>query len=284
MRLLKLLFLAFVVVFTVSTSPAVNAKEVTTLTILNQLTQLEEKPRSGYNREDFAHWLDSDNNGCSTREEILITESQTKETSCKKLKGPWYSIYDDKTLSDPRKLEIDHVVALAEAWDSGAATWSKAQKASFANDLSPYSLQAVTTTINRFKSDKDFGEYKPRTSKAKCFLANAVVITKWRWDLSVDKKEFDSLKTTLKSCPSQPLNGIVKFKDEPVSNTNQNLEIKTGIKPTGLTCPEQYPVKGNISSSKIYHLPNSPYYTKTIPELCFNNYLSAEKAGFRVGK
>jgi hypothetical protein len=251
---------------------------------MSQLTQLEEKPRTGYNREDFTHWLDNDKNGCSTREEVLVIESLTKETSCKELKGPWYSIYDNTTVSDFRKIEIDHVVALAEAWDSGAATWTKTTKASFANDLSPYSLQAVTTTINRFKSDKDFAEYKPRTLKAKCFLANAVVITKWRWDLSVDKKEFDSLKTTLKSCPPQPLNGILKFKDEPLSSTTQNLEIKMGIKPVGFTCPDLYPVKGNISSSKIYHLPNSPYYAKTKPELCFNNYLSAEKAGFRVGK
>ncbi len=284
MKLLRLYLFAQVTALFISYTTAVNATEITTLNLVTRLAQIEETPRSGYNREDFSHWLDADKNGCSTREEILVTESLTKETNCKELKGPWYSIYDDKTISDFRKLEIDHVVALAEAWDSGAASWSKTKKSAFANDLSPYSLQAVSTTINRFKSDKDFAEYKPRTSKAKCFLAHAVVITKWRWDLSVDKKEYDSLKTTLTSCPPEPLKDIKKYKDEPVSPSTSNLEIKTGIKPIGSICPDQYPVKGNISTSKIYHLPNSPYYAKTKPELCFNNYLSAEKAGFRVGK
>lgn len=284
MKRLKLPLLLLVTTLTISQTQAVYAGGVTTLSLLNNLTQIEETPRTGYIREDFQHWLDTDNNGCSTREEVLVIESLTKESSCKELKGPWYSVYDNITVSDYRKLEIDHVVALAEAWDSGAKAWSKTKKASFANDLSPYSLQAVTTTVNRFKSDKDFAEYKPRTTKAKCFLANAVIITKWRWDLTVDKKEMDSLKATIKTCPEQIVTDIIKFKDEPLNTNTVNLEIKSGVKPTGSSCPQQYPVKGNISTSKIYHIPGSPYYAKTKPELCFNNYLSAEKAGFRVGK
>jgi hypothetical protein len=80
--------------------------------------------QSGYERERFGYPADQDGDGCDTRAEVLIRESSTRAQvdpiGCTVVAGDWYSPYDDRTWTDPAELEIDHVVALKEAHDSGA--------------------------------------------------------------------------------------------------------------------------------------------------------------------
>jgi hypothetical protein len=87
--------------------------------VLAGLRVAPEGPRSGYNRDLFNHWVDADHDGCDTREEVLRAESrsqaQVDPVGCKVLAGDWYSLYDGLTFTDPTELDIDHVVALAEA-------------------------------------------------------------------------------------------------------------------------------------------------------------------------
>jgi hypothetical protein len=73
--------------------------------------------------------------------------------------GSWRSLYDGATWSDPADVDIDHVVALAEAWTSGAASWTPGQREAFANDLNfGESLRAVTDNVNSSKGARDPAE------------------------------------------------------------------------------------------------------------------------------
>jgi hypothetical protein len=104
--------------------------------------------REGYKRSSFNHWVDADRNGCDTRREVLVAEALDPPQigpGCELSGGRWYSYYDDKVVYSADDLHIDHVVALAEAFDSGASAWSAAQREQYANYLDrPEHLIAVT--------------------------------------------------------------------------------------------------------------------------------------------
>jgi hypothetical protein len=157
---------------------------------------------SGYNRSLFKHWIDANNNGCDTREEVLIAESLSKPQidayGCKVIEGDWRSPYDNVVHTNPSGLDIDHMVPLKEAWDSGAWAWSSAQRQSFANDLSdPRSLIAVTAGQNRSKSDKDPSNWIPPQSSYRCIYLSEWVAIKSHWKLSMDQSEFGRIKNLL---------------------------------------------------------------------------------------
>ncbi|WP_316246891.1 DUF1524 domain-containing protein [Microbispora triticiradicis] len=104
--------------------------------------------RTGYKRASFRHWIDADHDGCSTRAEVLIDEALSPPDigpGCVLAGGTWHSYYDDQLIDNASELDADHLVPLAEAWDSGAHAWSPAQREAYANDLDePYHLVAVT--------------------------------------------------------------------------------------------------------------------------------------------
>ncbi|MGH9042481.1 MAG: HNH endonuclease family protein [Acidimicrobiia bacterium] len=172
---------------------------------VEQLRIAPEGPRSGYQRTLFPHWVDADGDGCNTREEVLVAEStvpaETDPARCTVLSGRWVSTYDGVTTDDPAGLQIDHVVALAEAWDSGAAGWDTTRRRAFANDLGePAALIAVTGAANSAKSDRDPAEWRPPRPEAACDFARAWVTVKLRWDLSADEAEAGALRDMLASC------------------------------------------------------------------------------------
>ncbi|MEY2966404.1 MAG: hypothetical protein RLY50_454, partial [Actinomycetota bacterium] len=125
---------------------------------------------------------------------MLIAESlsraQVDPFGCKVIEGDWYSPYDGLTHTDPAELDIDHVVPLKEAWDSGAHSWSAARRRAFANDLSdPRSLIAVTSAVNRSKGDKDPSNWLPPNRADWCRYIADWVAVKARWGLTMDKSE-----------------------------------------------------------------------------------------------
>lgn len=158
--------------------------------------------RTGYVRDKFRHWIDADDDGCDARDEVLIAESKSAVTvgaSCRLTGGEWVSAYDDVRVSDPRDLDIDHMVPLAEAWDSGARTWTAAQRQAFANDLGdPRSLIAVTASSNRSKSDQDPSTWLPEVHV--CQYVRNWIAVKVRWRLSVDQAEKAALRSALAPC------------------------------------------------------------------------------------
>ena len=166
--------------------------------------RVEPEDRSGYNRDLFEHWIDADGNGCDTRREVLIQESLTAVTvgaGCDISGGTWTSLYDGFTSSDPSDFDIDHMVPLAEAWDSGAGIWSDSRRRDFANDLSSsYSLIAVSSSSNRSKSDGDPADWLPPDSTYVCEYVQQWVSVKQQWDLSVDEVEARTLDEVLARC------------------------------------------------------------------------------------
>ena len=160
--------------------------------------------REGYQRTGFKHWVDADRDGCSTRAEVLIEESRvqpTIEPGCKVTAGQWYSFYDGVTVTTPGGLDIDHMVPLAEAWDSGASTWTPERREAYANDLdAATSLVAVTARTNRSKADQDPADWLPPLLDARCTYAADWVATKLRWKLSVDDRERAALAEIAAGC------------------------------------------------------------------------------------
>ena len=164
---------------------------------------------AGYDRALFPHWLDVDGDGCSAREQVLKRDSvslpQVDPIDCFVYAGDWVSRYDGVRLGDRSAVDIDHVVALKEAWDSGAWSWSAAMRLAFANDTSDSrSLVAVSASSNRNKSDKDPSNWLPPRKAAVCgYLADWVAI-KARWRLSMDVSEHGRIRNVLtRSCRGQ---------------------------------------------------------------------------------
>ena len=136
-----------------------------------------------------------------------LTPAQVDAGGCAVIAGDWYSRYDGITWSDPAELEIDHVVALKEAWDSGAWAWDDARLTAFGNDVDDVrSLVAVTGAENQAKSDKDPSNWIPSNPDAVCtYLADWTSI-KARWGLSMDESEHGRIRNLLTDrCPGQTI-------------------------------------------------------------------------------
>ncbi|MCX6515628.1 MAG: DUF1524 domain-containing protein [Actinobacteria bacterium] len=179
----------------------------TALSVLATIT-VQNEYKTGYSRSLFKHWIDANGNGCDTREEVLIVESQSKAQvdayGCKVIEGDWLSPYDNVMHTNPSELDIDHMIPLKEAWDSGAWNWTSAQRQTFANDLSdPRALIAVTAGQNRSKSDNDPTNWIPAQKSYICTYLSEWVAIKARWNLSMDQSEFGRIKNLLTaSCAS----------------------------------------------------------------------------------
>ncbi|MET8021181.1 HNH endonuclease family protein [Streptomyces decoyicus] len=171
--------------------------------------------RTGYERDKFHLWIDADHDGCDTRKEVLIAEAVKKPRegkNCRLTGGTWRSYYDDKTVADARKLDIDHVVPLAEAWDSGASKWTPERREQYANDLgADRSLVAVSLGPNRTKGDKDPAEWMPPAKDATCMYATDWVTAKLRWKLTTDHAEAKALDRIAANC----LDSRVKYTPAP---------------------------------------------------------------------
>jgi hypothetical protein len=164
----------------------------------------DELSLAGYSRDLFDHWQTVEG-GCSVRERVLIDESrspaQVDPFGCAVVAGDWFSIYDGIEIQDPSELDIDHVVALAEAWRSGAATWDERRRTAFANDLTdPRTLVAVSASSNRSKSDRDPSEWRPPRREAWCAYASDWIAIKVRWQLTADPAEARALEDMLAAC------------------------------------------------------------------------------------
>ena len=160
--------------------------------------------RTGYDRDLFRHWVDADGDGCDTREEVLLEESLTPTqttTGCRVTSGSWSSAFDGVTTRDPSSFDVDHMVPLAEAWDSGAREWSAATRQAFANDLGyAGSLIAVSASSNRSKGDRDPAEWLPPSISYRCTYVTTWIAVKYRWSLSVDPVERTALQSAVTSC------------------------------------------------------------------------------------
>ncbi|MEU3298158.1 HNH endonuclease family protein [Streptomyces longwoodensis] len=182
-----------------------------TLPVREALTQIPvaDEERTGYERSAFKHWVDADRDGCSTRAEVLEAEAviaPEQGPRCTLSGGQWYSPYDDRYIQGPTGLDIDHLVPLAEAWDSGASTWTPAQREAYANDLGDdRALIAVSAASNRSKADQDPTTWMPPAAGYRCQYATDWITDKLRWRLTADEAEAAALADVLNSCSNVPV-------------------------------------------------------------------------------
>lgn len=167
---------------------------------LSQLTVATEN-RTGYSRDKFPTWI-TISGTCNTREWILKRDGTNvvSDSACTATSGSWYSPYDGATWTSSSDVDIDHLVPLAEAWDSGASKWTTAQRQSFANDVTRPQLLAVTDNVNQAKGDQDPSTWVPSRSAYVCTYVRAWVQVKYYYDLSVDSAEKSALQKYLASC------------------------------------------------------------------------------------
>jgi hypothetical protein len=167
---------------------------------LSDMTATPETHASTYDRGLFPTWITIAGT-CDTREYVLKRDgtSVVTDSSCKATSGHWTSAYDGVTTTDPSTFDIDHLVPLAEAWDSGAWAWTTAQRQALANDVTRPQLIAVSAHSNRSKGDGDPAEWLPQSSY-RCTYARAWVQVKHYYGLSVDSAEKSALTSVLSGC------------------------------------------------------------------------------------
>ena len=147
-----------------------------------------------YNRKLYGGWIDQDGDCQNTRHEVLIAESTVPVTldakGCRVVSGRWQDPYTGRVFTDPRRLDIDHFIPLAEVHRSGGHAWTPAQRRQYANDLShPDTLIAVSASANRSKGDRDPVHWLPPNRAYRCGYLKAWVDLKRHWGLAADPVE-----------------------------------------------------------------------------------------------
>jgi len=172
----------------------------TARTYLASLTVATEN-RTGYSRDLFPTWI-TISGTCNTREYILKRDGSNvvTDSACAATSGSWYSPYDGATWTAASDVDIDHLVPLAEAWDSGASAWTTARRQSFANDVTRPQLLAVTDNVNQSKGDQDPATWMPSVTSYRCTYVRAWVQVKYYYGLSVDSAEKTALTNYLANC------------------------------------------------------------------------------------
>ncbi|MFI2736611.1 HNH endonuclease family protein [Streptomyces sp. NPDC018711] len=182
------------------------ASDVPLFQALAWVEEAPEGPRDGYSRTQFKHWNKGLNptDGCDTRKEVILSEALERPAigaKCALTGGRWWSEYDQVWITSASSLDVDHMVPLAEAWDSGAAAWTAERREAYANDQgAPNSLIAVSGSSNRSKADKDPADWLPVPAD-RCKYTADWVADKLRWRLTADAAERDTLIRLAEDCP-----------------------------------------------------------------------------------
>jgi hypothetical protein len=207
----------FITMSTLSTLPASGATQSggsrLAVTVMKTLVIKGRAPKTGYSRAQFgAAWADVDHNGCDTRNDILhrdLTQVVYRTGTCIVLSGVLHDPYTGKTINFRRgvntspAVQIDHVVALSDAWQKGAFAWTVSKRTAFAND--PVELLAVDGPINGQKSDSDAASWLPPSRAFRCSFVSRQIAVKSKYGVWVTSAEEAAFSRILASCPKQIL-------------------------------------------------------------------------------
>jgi len=188
------------------------AAGVSAAAVLATLAVKGRAPSTGYDRDQFgAQWADVDRNGCDTRNDVLARDL-TGETfkagtqDCVVATGTLADPYTATTIEfvkgDASSVDIDHVVALGNSWQTGAFAWDDARRTAFAND--PLNLLAVDYSANRQKGDGDAATWLPGRGYRCAYVARQVAV-KAAYGLWVTQAEHDAIARVLDACPGEPV-------------------------------------------------------------------------------
>jgi hypothetical protein len=156
-----------------------------------------------YSRDEFGTgWTDPDHNGCDARQDAIraATTNRTTTGPCKITRADIHDRYTGRTYpgANPSAFDIDHVVALHDAWNSGAASWTRARRVAFAND--PADVVLTTASANRSKGDQDPSEWAPASHDGACFYVRTYRAIKLRWRLHTTPAQRSAIRRTLATC------------------------------------------------------------------------------------
>ena len=191
-------------------SNAVGEKAVT---VLETLAVKGRAAKTGYSRAQFGQaWADVNRNGCDTRNDILkrdltntVFKSGTRD--CKVIGGTLLDPYSGKSInfvvSSSPIIDIDHVVALSNAWQTGAFGLSVEVRTALAND--PLNLLAVDAKLNRQKGDGDAATWLPPLKSYRCEYVARQIAVKAKYKLWVTSPEKNQMVSILSKCPDQVL-------------------------------------------------------------------------------
>ncbi|SEI91806.1 GmrSD restriction endonuclease domain-containing protein [Demequina mangrovi] len=201
-----------------ATATADDAGDGTARAALLDLAVKRVASSDGYSREQFGPaWFDVDDNGCDTRNDMLALRltAVVKDGSCTVLEGVLDDPFTGTEIRFERggasEIDIDHLVALSAAWQTGAGSWEYAKRVAIAND--PLNLEPVDAGENRSKGDDDASEYLPPDEAFQCDYVARQIAVKAKYELWVTKAERAAMLVVLDTCPDEPL---PDFGDQPV--------------------------------------------------------------------
>ena len=170
-------------------------------------------PMTGYDRNRFGPaWLDADHNGCDTRNDVLARDlshltykpgTYNCVVTTGDLADPYTAVTIHFVKGDGYLVDIDHVVALGNAWVTGAFRWDIRKRAALAND--PMNLLAVDASANRQKGDGDAATWLPANKRFRCAYVARQIGVKAKYDLWVTPPEKQAMSRVLAACPNQPV-------------------------------------------------------------------------------
>ena len=190
---------------------AVTVKKERATAIIETLAVKGRAAKTGYDRSSFSHWRDPDRNGCDARNDILrrdLTNLVIKSDSngCKVLGGALADPYSGKNIDfvfGASLVDIDHVVALSNAWQTGAFQFTSEIRLQFAND--PLNLLAVSASLNRQKGDGDAATWLPPTKSYRCQYVARQIAVKKKYGLWLTKPEKVAMSTLLAKCRKEEI-------------------------------------------------------------------------------
>lgn len=161
---------------------------------------------TAYDRSEWPHWIDADDDCQDTRQEVLVAESEIPvkfrdARRCVVASGRWRCPYTGRVITDPHEIDVDHMVPLHEAHRAGGHAWDRAQRQRFANALDdPMHLVAVDRGANRSKGDKAPHRWMPSDPSHRCTYLRAWIEVKARWDLTQSAPERAYIEQALGEC------------------------------------------------------------------------------------
>ena len=190
---------------------AVNVKKERATVIIETLAVKGRAAKTGYDRSSFSHWRDPDRNGCDARNDILRRDLRnlvikSDSNGCKVLGGVLADPYSGKNIDfvfGASLVDIDHVVALSNAWQTGAAYFDKTKRSQIAND--PLNLLAVDAKLNRQKGDADAATWLPPAKSYRCEYVARQIAVKIKYSLWLTAPEKSAMSKILASCKVQLL-------------------------------------------------------------------------------
>jgi len=210
---IALLISAGVVAISIPSASAVESVPGVAVAVLETLPVKGRAPKTGYSRDAFGQsWADVDRNGCDTRNDILKRDMtsivyKAKTRNCVVLSGTLIDRYSGETINFVRgevssmEVQIDHVVALSNSWQTGAFKLSIAQRTALAND--PLNLFAVKGRLNSQKGDGDAATWLPPMKSFRCAYVAQQIAVKAKYSLWVVAPEKAAMLAILSQCPTQ---------------------------------------------------------------------------------